>query len=195
MIRTLNSGEATPSTEPRRYLTTDGYWRLRWRVGPGLYVERLEHRAVASPGPGEHVHHKNGNPLDNRPENLELLTPSAHEHLHHHPKADPAEVAALYAAGLSTVEIGTRFGMNPSNVWRLMHRYGYSTRPLSDPSPRAIERRTAGVRRAYANRPPATTCRNGHPIAEAIQTPRQRVCRTCTAARSREYRARKRAAA
>jgi hypothetical protein len=135
-------------------LTTDGYWRLRWKIGPGEYVERLEHRAIAAPEAGEHVHHKNGNPLDNRPENLERLTPSAHERHHHRPKADPAELAALYADGLSTVELGARFGMNPATVFRLMHRYGYATRSLQAHTPRQRELTSASMRRMHAGKTP-----------------------------------------
>jgi hypothetical protein len=195
VIRTLRPDEPTPTAVPRRYKTSDGYWRLRWTVGPGQYVERLEHRVVAGPGIGEHVHHKNGDPLDNRPDNLERLTPSVHMRHHHQPKTDPAYLAELYSRGLSTVEIGQRLGIDPSNVFRALRRYGCATRPVGQPNERARARISAGLRRAYAERPYADICRNGHPITASRISQRGRVCRICTAARSREYRARKRAAA
>jgi hypothetical protein len=154
VIHTLRPDEPTPTAEPRRYRTTDGYWRLRWKIGPGQYVERLEHRAVVSPGPGEVVHHKNGDPLDNRPENLERLTPSAHMHHHNRPKADPEVVGYLYSTGLSTVEIGARLGMNPATVWRLMHRYGFTTRSLQAHTPHQRELTSASMRRMHASKTP-----------------------------------------
>lgn len=53
----------------------DGSWMLEHR----LVMERLLGRKLL---PSEHVHHKNENRQDNRPENLELLTKA--EHLREH---------------------------------------------------------------------------------------------------------------
>ena len=56
-----------------------GYWEVLTEAG-----YRYEHRLVMQRLLGrpllrsEHVHHKNGDGLDNRPENLELLTSAAH---------------------------------------------------------------------------------------------------------------------
>lgn len=78
---------------------TKGPKNHRWRGGRRIrrdgYVllnlggrEVLEHRHVMSQIVGrplrsdEHVHHKNHNKADNRPENLELLTHSEHSALH-----------------------------------------------------------------------------------------------------------------
>jgi hypothetical protein len=42
-------------------------------------MEQMLGRALR---PGEQVHHKNGDPLDNRPENLEVLSSADHMRLH-----------------------------------------------------------------------------------------------------------------
>jgi hypothetical protein len=59
------------------------YWRVMTADG-----ERYEHRVVMEAllgrplRPNEHVHHRNGNSLDNRPENLQLVSQAEHMHLH-----------------------------------------------------------------------------------------------------------------
>ena len=64
-------------------ITVDGYRRITVN---GIRI--LEHRYIMENIvkrkliPSEHVHHKNHNTLDNRPENLEILTNIAHKILH-----------------------------------------------------------------------------------------------------------------
>jgi hypothetical protein len=41
-----------------------------------------EHRAVAAPQSGEVVHHRDGDPSNNAPENLEVMTQAEHARLH-----------------------------------------------------------------------------------------------------------------
>jgi hypothetical protein len=59
----------------------DGKWRLQHR----LVMEDKLGRPLAT---REHVHHMNGDTLDNRPENLTLVSPRAHAK-HHKPERKP----------------------------------------------------------------------------------------------------------
>jgi hypothetical protein len=67
-----------------RYRTTkvDGRTKLLHRH----IAEQLQGRPLAR---NEHVHHRNEDPWDNRPENLEVLT--AQEHAAHHKQKHPRE--------------------------------------------------------------------------------------------------------
>lgn|SRR3990167_2163685 len=81
------SGPSHPQWKGSK-LTGNGY-REKW-LGPQKYV--LEHRWVAEQKlgrtlkTGEVVHHINGNKLDNRPENLAVLSHAQHSHIHNHGK-------------------------------------------------------------------------------------------------------------
>lgn len=83
-------GRVGAPQQPKVYLRIkSGYRRAENRTEPdrGKFVDIHRLVAVAEWGFGavrdKHVHHKNGFPIDNRPENLELLTPSEHGELHH----------------------------------------------------------------------------------------------------------------
>lgn len=154
-IRSLRWGEPIPDVEPKRYRNRDGYIRLRWLVAPNCYVEEYEHRIVAGrPHPRYHVHHLNGDPADNRPENLKVLTPEEHGALHAHDQGrDPAldgyrsrqartkaerrierervlrerreMVRRLFLdEGLTTEQIGREIGLHPAGVSRILRQAG-----------------------------------------------------------------------
>ena len=84
----------------------------------------------------EHVHHKNGDCLDDSPENLELMTCSEHtkkhwvlgKHTLHRPgkkrSIDREEVARLRAEGLGCRRIAAILGCAKSGVQRIFHEFG-----------------------------------------------------------------------
>jgi len=88
-IETRGEPWKAPENGLRYEMTADGH--MSWRQTPTpnrenhfMFVHRLV--AVAEYGAdavaGNHIHHKNGIPWDNRPENLKVLSPSEHMKLH-----------------------------------------------------------------------------------------------------------------
>lgn len=89
--------EKNPNWKGGRTLASSGYYLVKIGIGtPGADVRgyAYEHRLVAEKTlgrplqKGEIVHHRNGDRLDNRPENLEVLPSIAH-HMREH--AGPSE--------------------------------------------------------------------------------------------------------
>ena len=89
------------SQEDARLLTEQ-----RWRIGGNGYVYRvggnakgaqtLLHRIVMGATAGQEIHHRNGNKLDNRRENLEITTASEHQRYHRHIVIARNQAARVY---------------------------------------------------------------------------------------------------
>jgi hypothetical protein len=93
-IRQITTLDQVPPFPPRRYRSSHGYIRLRWRIGPWTYLECYEHRLAAG------------------------FPPPAR------PAIDDAVVARHYATGLSTGQIARLLGATPAGVWRSLRRSG-----------------------------------------------------------------------
>lgn len=136
----------------RYFNKNTGYVRLRWLVGTQHYVECYEHRVVDGyVTTADEVHHSNKDRTDNRPENLRFLSSDEHQELHkaevrgrgkyapfrslaaaekaayaEHGRRERAQraaaIRAMRDAGLSTVEIGRRVGLDSSGVSRYLIR-------------------------------------------------------------------------
>ncbi len=126
-IRRLRPGEAIPTSEPRRYRTSDGYIVLRWKTGVRTYLDALEHRIVNGRiTTAEHIHHINHSTTDNRPSNLEGLTPK--EHREKHSRVDWVDAWRLYKQGSSTIEVGDKLGCSASQISRGLRQRGHTLR-------------------------------------------------------------------
>jgi hypothetical protein len=130
-IRGLRAGEVVPTSAPKRYRSSHGYWRLRWLVGNRQYVEVYEHRVKDGVvTESDHVHHINGDKADNRPENLAPISAAAHASEHHR-RLDYDEVVRLYESGMTTVEVAGVLGCYPSAVSGALKKMGVATRPAN----------------------------------------------------------------
>jgi hypothetical protein len=114
-----------------------GYRRI---LVPGhpMAVDRgwaLEHRVIAWDhfGPFDPscvVHHKNHDRLDNRPENLEVLTVEEHKRRHavEDRRYDRTTAANLYRSGLTINEVAARMGADSGHCYRMLLAEGVEFR-------------------------------------------------------------------
>lgn len=98
--------EGNPNWQGGRSVASNGYVLIKVGVDHHLADVRgyaYEHRLVAEQKagrriePGEHVHHINGDKVDNRPENLEILTVA--EHCKRHRNSDSDFVHEILSMG------------------------------------------------------------------------------------------------
>jgi len=113
---------------PVTYFTTPDKGYEKWRNGEdSVYVHRL--LAVAEHGydavAEKRIHHKNGIPWDNRPENIEPLTRT--EHQGKHKKAQGKERKAIAYAyeftNMSSYAVAETCDYTPNSVMRIHKEY------------------------------------------------------------------------
>jgi hypothetical protein len=140
-----------------------GYIRLRWKVGTNQYVDAYEHRIVDGRiTDAPHVHHRNGQRHDNRPDNLAHV--SELDHHAAHARFDIEDAICKFRAGASYTDLAAEYGVDRTSVLRRFQRRGldrYADRPL---------------------RPRKTHCPYGHELTpeNVYLNGRHRRCKRCT---------------
>lgn len=91
--------------------------RLTWKAHKGGYLQlskfNLIHRIIAKAPKGMDVHHRNENKLDNRKENLELISPSEHQKYHIHRLVAFQKAHQRYPDKKPCANCGDSFEVNP----------------------------------------------------------------------------------
>lgn len=117
----------------------EGYERFQTKVD-GAHLSFAHHRliAVAEHGfdsvTGEVVHHKNGIPWDNRPENLQLMEQPDHvrEHLEEIPRHEKTAMWALRETDCTAEDVGEMFGHSRSTVTTVWKRIEDGDYPITE---------------------------------------------------------------
>lgn len=135
-VRRARSLSEIPDLEPKRYLTSSGYFVLRWRLDTCSYLECLEHRYVMGIPRGRHVHHINKIKTDNRPENLRVVTSS--EHRREHRTVDRVSLRRLASGKITQAEIAAELACHPAAVSRVVKELGIGWVPHSTAIPLPI---------------------------------------------------------
>jgi transposase-like protein len=107
-----------------------------------LIVEEREGRKLLS---DEIIHHVDGDPLNNRPENLVILTRAEHMRLHMAGRIvnkwtvdERVRAVDLYTSGLSIDEVARAMGRPYSSTRQVLERAGVTRTPAET---RALRRR------------------------------------------------------
>ena len=133
--------EARPIGIRKARVAKMGYYMLAlWahNEGHSEYVHRLVCSAFHGPSNGRQVNHKNGDRLDNRPENLEWVTSSENEHhaMRELGKTNAGErngqskltaeqvleIRSLHSQGIPNVALSERFGICERYVRSILSR-------------------------------------------------------------------------
>jgi 5-methylcytosine-specific restriction endonuclease McrA len=76
--------------------------------------------------PEEHVHHKDGNKLNDSEDNLEILTRSEHTREHFKRKLDYDQIEKLKLQGIGYKTIAKRLGYPKSSTWCALKSMGHT---------------------------------------------------------------------
>lgn len=124
-------GPANGNWKGGSFVGADGYRYVRISDSKTQNHYRLEHRVVMEGILGrrlrrdEHVHHRNADKLDNRPENLEVIGDSEHTRRYHIKVArctpDMRDtIRGLVAGGMSQAAAGRLYGYSQTHVSRMV---------------------------------------------------------------------------
>lgn len=95
------------------------------------YVLRYRYRMEQKLGrlllPDEHVHHKDGNKLNDSEDNLEVLSRSEHTKEHFKKKLDYDKIEELKIQGIGYKTIAKMLGYPKSSTWSALKAMGYTT--------------------------------------------------------------------
>lgn len=129
-----HSGVNNPSYKRGYFINENGYKKVRvdgkYKYEHRYLVEQTLDRKLR---PTEDVHHINGDKLDNRIENLKVLTKSEHTRLHgnwigdknHTTKLDETKVRSIrksHADGITSKELASIYNVDVSNIRYIVNR-------------------------------------------------------------------------
>lgn len=140
LVRGADMADAIPPS----YVKPEGYVRVRIPGHPEAdqWGWAYEHRVVAHDhfGPiplGCQVHHVNRDRSDNRPANLQIVTPE--EHGEEHRVVDYRTATDQYVSGRSTLVVAAELGVSHSTVNRALSVSGVDRRTISEAKRVAVD--------------------------------------------------------